>query len=161
VNIKHSFDYSLQLEHFLQQNNVWFKIHDKKTTVHTADAAAATGIPLNRITKSLVCLAGSGGIVAIIPGDNKLDVRKLSQLVNKNVRVCPFNQSHDYSGYDPGATPPVHYKNVEKVFFDKKLLEYDTVFGGGGSRKKLIEMKPKDIVRLNNATVAEIGVEEK
>lgn len=150
----------MELENYLKKKNVWFRLIEKEQTVHTADAAAATGIPLERITKSLVCLADDEPIVAIIPGNRRLDTKVIAKLMNvKKVELCPFEEAHKYSGYSPGATPPVNYERVKKVFFDRILLQYETVFGGGSSRKKLLEMKPQDIVRLNNAIVEDISME--
>jgi Cys-tRNA(Pro)/Cys-tRNA(Cys) deacylase len=144
------------LEKYLNGNKVWYKIHEKETTVHTADAAAKTGISLERITKSLVCLTKDSAIVCIIPGNCRLDTKKVEKIVEGKVRICPFEEAHKYSGYDPGATPPCCYENIGRVIVDKKVLGMETTFGGGGTNKSLLEIKPGDIVRLNKALVEDI-----
>ncbi|MBD3155584.1 MAG: hypothetical protein GF368_02920 [Candidatus Aenigmarchaeota archaeon] len=145
------------LREYLEKKDIWYKIHKKESTVHTADAAAKTGIPLERITKSLVCLTDSKAIVAIIPGNERLDTKKLARVIDaKKVRICPFKKVHEFSGYDPGATPPCCYENVERVIMDKKILEFETTFGGGGTNQSLLEIKPRDIVKLNKALVEDI-----
>jgi Cys-tRNA(Pro) deacylase len=164
VNYKHYSNSSTQkstdemnLIAYLKRNNVWFRIIEKKTTVHTADAAVATGIPLEQVTKSLVFLADNSPILVIIPGDCRVDKNKLKSIIKvKNIEMVPFEKAEEYSGYPPGATSPVYHKKIEKVLIDKKVMEFDTVFGGGGSRTKLIELKPEDIQKLNNAIVADI-----
>jgi len=50
----------------------------------------------------------------------------------------------------------VCHKIKMQVVVDKKLLQFETIFGGGGDRTKLLELKTSDVVRLNNAVVAEI-----
>ena len=148
------------LEQYLRKNNIWYKILEKEETVHTADAAAKTGLPLERVTKSIVCLADEDAIIAIIPGNCRVKLKELARLMNvKKVNICPFERAHRYSGYDPGATPPIFYNKIKKVFFDEKLMSYDTVYGGGGNRKKLLEIKPEDIVRINDATISDISNE--
>ena len=145
------------LRKYLEDHQVWYKIHEKESTVHTADAAAKTGIPLERITKSLVCLADDKAIVAIIPGNERLDTKKLAKIVEvKKMRICPFHDAHKYSGYDPGATPPCCYRKIDRVVVDRKVLEMETTFGGGGTNKSLLEIKPKDVVELNDALVEDI-----
>jgi Cys-tRNA(Pro) deacylase len=143
---------------YLKSNGVWFKIIEKESTVHTADAAAATGIPLERVTKSLVFLdENNNPVLAIIPGNCMVNKGKLKNILAvKNVELVPFEQAEKYSGYEPGATPPVCHRNIKKVVIDQKVMSHQTVFGGGGSRKKLIELKPEDIQKLNNAIVADI-----
>lgn len=145
------------LRRYLEKKDIWYKIHKKESTVHTADAAAKTGIPLKRITKSLVCLADGKAIVAIIPGNERLNTKKLARVIDaKKVRVCQFKKAHEFSGYDPGATPPCCYENIERVVMDKKILEFETTFGGGGTNQSLLEIKPRDIVKLNYALVEDI-----
>ncbi|MBL7169738.1 MAG: hypothetical protein ISS48_01855 [Candidatus Aenigmarchaeota archaeon] len=145
------------LKKYLDDHQVWYKIHEKESTVHTADAAAKTGIPLERITKSLVCLGGDKVVVAIIPGNEKLDNKKLAKLVGvKKVRICPFEEAHKYSGYSPGATPPCCYRKIDRVIVDEKVMRFETTYGGGGTNKSLLEIKPEDVVRLNNAEIFDI-----
>jgi len=43
-----------------------------------------------------------------------------------------------------------------KVILDKKLIQYESIYGGGGKRTKILELKTKDVIRLNNAVVADI-----
>ena len=145
------------LEKYLNNKGVWYKIHEKESTVRTADAAAKTGIPLERITKSLVCLADDYAIVCIIPGHCRLDTKKVERIVGGKVKICPFDEAHKYSGYDPGATPPCCYESIAKVIVDRKLLGFESTFGGGGNNKSLLEIKPEDIVELNSALVEDIA----
>jgi Cys-tRNA(Pro)/Cys-tRNA(Cys) deacylase len=146
------------LEYF-KEKKVWFRMIEKETTVHTADAAAATGIPLERITKSLVFLAENKiPMLVIIPGNCVVNKEKLKNFLGvRNVKLASFEEAENYSGYPPGATPPVCHKKIEKVIMDEKLFEHGTVFGGGGSRNKLVEMKSEDIKRLNNALIANVA----
>lgn len=143
---------------YLKQNEVWYRIMEKSATVHTAEAASKTGLPLERVTKSLVFLADDLPILAIIPGNCRVNKSKLKETLGvKGVEIVPFEQVERYSGYPPGATPPVCHKKIKRVVIDKKVMQHATVFGGGGSRRKLIELKPEDIQRLNNALVADIA----
>lgn len=145
------------LPEYLERKELWYRIVEKESTVHTADAASKTGIPLERITKSLVCLVnGNKPIVCIIPGNRRLNFKKVRKLVNGKVELCPFKEAHKYSGYDPGATPPCCYENIEQVIVDKEVLDMETTFGGGGTNKSLLEIKPKDIIELNEALVEDI-----
>jgi len=144
------------LKKYITDKGVWYKIHEKESTVHTADAAAKTGIPLEKIVKSLVCLVDDYAIVCIIPGNCRLDTKKVEKIVGSKVKVCPFKEAHKYSGYDPGATPPCCYENIKRVIIDRKVLEFETNFGGGGTNTSLIEIGSKDIVRLNDFLVEDI-----
>jgi Cys-tRNA(Pro) deacylase len=147
----------MNLISYLKAKNIWFNILEKRSTVHTAEAAAATGLPLERVTKSLVFFADGQPVIAIIPGICKVDKGKLKAVLGaRNVRIVSFAEAERYSGYPPGATPPVHHKKITRIVMDQRVMAFDTVYGGGGSRRKLIELKPQDIQRLNNAIVSDI-----
>lgn len=144
---------------YLKKKKIWHRILEKEDTVHTADAAAATGIPLERVTKSLVFLADKKPILVIVPGTHRVDLRKLKNALSiRKIQIVPFSQVKEYSGYLPGATPPVHHKQIMDVVIDKTVMHYETVYGGGGSRNKLIELRSQDIRQVNSAKVADIAV---
>ncbi|MBW3015578.1 aminoacyl-tRNA deacylase [Candidatus Woesearchaeota archaeon] len=149
----------MQLEEYLKEEKVWYRFVEKPETIHTADAAEKAGIELERVTKSLVLLdQDKNAILAIIPGDCKLSFSKVKEALKlKKVRLVPFSEAEQYSGYLPGATPMVHHKVKMKVIIDKKLLEFESIYGGGGSRERLLEMKVEDVIKLNDAVVADIS----
>lgn len=148
----------MELEKYLKQERIWHKFIEKEETVHTADAAAKAGLDLKKVTKSLILLdQDKNPILAIIPGNCKLDFFKLRKAVGaKKVRLVPFEEAENYSGYLPGATPMIFHKVKMKVVLDKKLTGHMTITGGGGTRNKLLEMKTEDVIKLSDAIVADI-----
>ena len=149
----------IDLVEYLKEKKVWFRMIERETTVHTADAAAATGIPLEKIAKSLVFVdENEVPMLVIIPGNCVVNKEKLRNFLGvRNVKLAPFEEVEKYSGYPPGATPPVCHKRIKKVIMDEKIFEQEIVIGGGGSINKLIEMKSEDIKTLNNALIANIA----
>jgi len=148
----------VKLEDCLKENSIWHKFINKPETIHTADAAEKTGIELKRVTKSLVLLDKDKNVIlAIIPGNEKLSFSKLKNIVqSKKVRMVAFEDAKEYSGYLPGATPMIFHKLKMKVVIDKRLTQYESIYGGGGTRLKLLELKTKDVIKLNNAIVEDI-----
>jgi len=148
----------MELESYLKQGGIWHNFVDKPETVHTVDAAEKSGIELKRVTKSLVLLDQDKNLIlAIIPGDSKLSFSKVKESIGaKKIRLVPFEDAENYSGYSPGATPMVYHKVKMKVVLDKKLLQYESIYGGGGERTKLLELKTADVIGLNEATIADI-----
>ena len=146
------------LETFLKEKGVWYRFVEKPETIHTADAAREAGIDLNRVTKSLVLLdQDRNAILAVIPGDCKLSFGKIKAASgSKKVRLVPFDEADHFSGYPPGGTPMVRHKVAMKVIIDGKLMAFDSIFGGGGDRTTLLELKVPDILRLNGAVVADV-----
>lgn len=51
------------------------------------------------------------------------------------------------------------YLKQMRVIIDKSLLEHETIYCGGGSKDKILELRMRDVIRLNNAIVGEISNE--
>jgi len=146
----------MELQEKLTSENVWHRFIDKPETVHTADASRASGVELQRLTKNLVLSMGKGKYcLVIVPGNAKIDLKKVAKLVGvSNVSLVPFDQAESISGYPPGGTPSVFHKSKLEVVIDASLMDHETLFCGGGTRDKILELKVKDVIRLNNAVVA-------
>jgi len=127
--------------------------------VHTADASEATGIDLHRITKNLVSKTRKGEyVLLVVPGDRRVDLKAAAKaLETKNVRLMPFSEAGSISGYPPGGTPTIGHKTQMKVILDEELAEFETLYCGGGSRDRLLELRVDEVIRLTGAIVAGIS----
>jgi len=50
------------------------------------------------------------------------------------------------------------HKQRIKTVIDEKVLEKEFVYGGGGTEKHLLKISPKDVQKLTDAIVADIGM---
>ena len=148
----------LNLKQFLDNNNVWHQFVAKSETIHTADAAQVTGIELHKVTKNLVSITDNGEyVLLIVPGDSKVNLKEAARILAvKKVSLVPFSDAERISGYPPGGTPSIGHKTRMRTIIEKKLLNFETVYCGGGSRDKLLELRVKDIIRLNDAIITEL-----
>lgn len=149
----------MSLEEYLASRGVWHRFISKPETVHTVDAAKVSGIELHRITKNLVFKIDDAGFaLLILPGDRRVDSRRVAEVLGvRKIRLVPFERSEEISGYPPGGTPSVGHRTPMKVVLDRSLLAYETIYCGGGSREKLLELKTQDIVRLTGAIITDIS----
>lgn len=148
----------MNLKQFLDNHKVWHQFVIKSETIHTADAANVTGIELHKVTKNLVSITDTGEyILLIVPGDSKVNLKEVAKMLGvKKVRLVPFSDAENISGYPPGGTPSVGHKTQMRTLIEKKLLNFETVYCGGGSRDKLLEIRVQDIIKLNDAIIAEL-----
>lgn len=150
----------MSLEDYLQSRHIWHRFIEKpRETIHTAEASALTGLDMDRLTKNLVSLTSNGEYVLLITsGSKKVDLKKAAGVLGaSNVSLLAFNEAEQISGYPPGATPSVGHKTSMRVVLDSRLLEYETVYCGGGTRSRILEIRTNDITSLNNAIVADIS----
>jgi len=149
----------MDLAEYLKSAGVWHRFMDKPETVHTADASRATGIELSRITKNLVCKTSDGSYaLLVVPGNRRVSLQKAAQALNtRNIQLLGFNEAEAISGYPPGGTPSLHHKTAMSVVIEKDLLSNETIFCGGGSRDRILELKTEDVLKLTHAAVADIS----
>lgn len=147
------------LDDYLKQHGVWHRFIPKRETVHTADASNVTGIELHRITKNLICLTDAGEhVVLVVAGDKKVNLRRAAEALGVgNVKLMPFSEAKNVSGYPPGATPSLGYRTPVRVVVDSELTELETIYCGGGTRVRLLEVRVEDVIRLNKAIIAPIS----
>jgi len=148
----------MDLEGYLKTSGVWHRFVEKAETLHTADASRTTGIDLNRITKNLVCKTSEGRFaLLVVPGDKRVNLQAAAHALNtRNVQLLGFREAEEVSGYPPGGTPSVYHKTLLEVVIDTSLLNLETLFCGGGSRDRLLELRTADVLKLDKAITANI-----
>jgi len=149
----------MTLEEYLKSQGIWYQFIPKPETIHTADAARVSGVELRRITKNLVFKVDDREYaLLIVPGDRKVDPKRAAEaLAAKKISLVPFDKSEAISGYPPGGTPSVGHRTRMRVVFDKSLQSFETIYCGGGTRDKLLELKTQDVIRLTSAIIADIS----
>lgn len=75
----------------------------------------------------------------------------------KNIRLMPFEEAESISGYSPGGTPSIGHATPMRVVVDEELMEHETLYCGGGARDLLLEVRVRDVIRLNNAVIHPIS----
>jgi len=149
----------MDLETLLANSGVWHRFLEKTETVHTADASRVTGIDVNRITKNLVCRTSDGRYaLLIVPGDRRVVLQRAAQALSAgNVKLLGLREAELISGYPPGGTPSVFHKTPLNTVIDKNVLVHETLYCGGGTRGRLLELRTEDVLRLSKAITADIS----
>lgn len=130
-------------------------------TPTAADAAAAVGCGLDQIVKTLVLVCDHTPVVALVPGDRRVDPAKVAQAAGAaSARIASPEEVRGATGFDPGAVAPFPLPNVEIVLVERTLLEHRTVWAGAGSSKHIVGLAPVELVRLARARSTDV-VEER
>jgi Cys-tRNA(Pro) deacylase len=126
-------------------------------TKTAADAAAAIGVSVGQIVKSLVFGVDSEIVMALVSGSNQLDEKKLAAAAGgaKCARV-DADAVRDATGYPIGGVPPFGHSTQLRVFVDPDLLQYDEVWAAAGTWNDNFGANPNDIVRVAGGVVADL-----
>lgn len=123
-------------------------------------AAAAIGAPEEQIIKTLLFQARDGHLaIAIAAGTAKIDRERLAQVSGLvRPRLADADTVKRVTGYPAGGVPPVGHTTTLPVVVDRRAASLATVYGGGGVEDLLLRVRIDDILRLTNATVADITI---
>ena len=130
-------------------------------TKTAADAAAAIGVAVGQIVKSLVFAVDGEIVMAYMSGANQLDEKKLAVAAGgaKCARV-DADAVRAATGYPIGGVPPFGHATTLRIFIDPDLLQYDGVdefvWAAAGTWNDVFPIAPNDLVRASGAVVTDL-----
>ena len=127
-------------------------------TKTAAAAAAAIGCDVAAIVKSLVFMAGDHPVVALIPGDLRLDRAKLSAACGGlDTRRAALEEVRTATGYAAGGTPPFGYPAPLRVFADHHLARLDEVWAAAGTPTTVFPIGTQRLIAAAGATWGDLA----
>jgi Cys-tRNA(Pro) deacylase len=128
-----------------------------ESTRTAAEAAAAIGVPVGAIVKSLVFGVDDEVVVALVSGDNALDEAKLAAAAGGGrAHRVDADTVRAATGYPVGGVPPFGHATELRVFVDEDLLAYEEVWAAAGTPHVNFAAAPKDLVRVTGGAVADL-----
>jgi prolyl-tRNA editing enzyme YbaK/EbsC (Cys-tRNA(Pro) deacylase) len=134
-------------------------------STHTAaDAAAAVGVDVGQIVKSLVFVIPVGDglepLLCLVAGHNRVDIARLAAVTGAaDVRRASAREAHDLTGFSIGGIPPIGHARPMRVIMDPDLGRYPVVWAAAGLPTTVFPVPPGTLRVLSNATVAPIAEE--
>ena len=121
-----------------------------KPTPTAKAAAKALGVPEGAIAKSLLVNVDGGFVLAVAPGDRRVDLPRVAALVGgaKKVRMANAQEVEAHTGFLPGGVPPVGHLTPLPLLLDSSLLYRVEVYAGGGDDRTMLRISPLEILRL-------------
>ena len=152
----------MNLTAYLKANKVEFEFVEKSTTHHATDASRASGIPLDRMVKTIVFVdSHDKTVVGVVRGDCKVSRHKLEVSSGlRKLQIASDEAAEKATGFPTGGIPPVGHKKRLPVYVDNLVMEAESVWCGGGTRTRLVHLKTADIMRLTAATACDIAISE-
>lgn len=121
-------------------------------------AAAAIGVEEDQILKTLLFSDNSGNLVLVIAcGTARIDRTRLAEVAAlARLRLAEPATVLAATGYPAGGVSPIAHLTSIPVVIERRVLSLDVAYGGGGAEHLLLRIRPADLLRLTNATVADL-----
>jgi Ala-tRNA(Pro) deacylase len=148
---------------FLEEAGIDFDVQEHAPTVRAVDEAAALGVAAEEVAKTLVLVAPSGNVRAVLAASERIALHKVAAVLGvggKKVRLASEDDlARDYPEFELGAVPPFGGRE-DQVLVDERLAGRDSVVVEAGSHDRSVRLKAADLVRLTGAQVADLRAEE-
>lgn len=121
------------------------------------DAAAAIGVAVGQIVKSLIFGVDDDVVLAYVSGTNRLDERKLATAAGggKCHRV-DADTVRNVTGFPIGGVPPFGHTSPLRVFIDPDLLQYPQVWAAAGTWNDVFAIDPRLLVSASGGEVVDL-----
>lgn len=122
-----------------------------------ADAAAAIGVDVGQIVKSLIFGVDGEIVLAYVSGSNQLDEQKLALAAGGTTCArVDADVVRETTGYPIGGVPPFGHKNPLRVFIDPDLLQHPEVWAAAGTWHDVFGVEPHRLVEASQGIVTEL-----
>jgi prolyl-tRNA editing enzyme YbaK/EbsC (Cys-tRNA(Pro) deacylase) len=122
-----------------------------------AAAAAAIGVEVGQIVKSLIFAVDGEVVLAYVSGANQLDEARLAAVAGGAACTrVDADTVREVTGFPIGGVPPFGHAKPLRVFIDPDLLGYDEVWAAAGTWDDVFAIAPDDLVRASGGVVTDL-----
>lgn len=118
------------------------------------EAAAAVGVGVGQIVKTLVFVDDNGPLLCLCAGDRRVDTAKLGV----GVRQARGDEVREATGFAIGGVPPLGHERPLRTVVDESLRRFDTIWCAAGTPHAVFPVETEALFRaLPAAEVREVS----
>lgn len=155
-----------KIKNLLQVNEIPFNELRHDPEGRTINVSKLRGNRLSQAAKAMVLQVKlskdtKSFVLAIIPGDRKLDFKKIAFLLKaKSVRLAPPDQAEQLTQCKMGSVPPFSFDKNLKILADPLLKENSQIVFNAGKLDRSIVLNCRSYFELARPKIAEITTSE-
>lgn len=148
----------------MEKNGCEYSVHsfyedpDDYVPVDESNSMELTGLPADRIFKTIVTRGKSGGFfVFMAPVNRELDLKKCAAAVGeKSVEPIPVKELLPTTGYIRGGCSPIGMKKQFTTTTHDSALNFETILFSAGRVGLMLETAPSSLVKCARAKFCDI-----
>jgi Ala-tRNA(Pro) deacylase len=138
-----------EIKKLLKENSIKYQEINHEPVYTSDQAAAIRGMDLHAGAKSLLLKAGKEFVLAVLPGDSRLDTKKLKQILGvKDIRFASPTEVEEIMGCQIGACYPFGSVAKVKMIVDPSLGENEIISFNPGVHNKSLKIRWDDYLKL-------------
>jgi prolyl-tRNA editing enzyme YbaK/EbsC (Cys-tRNA(Pro) deacylase) len=136
-----------------------FEIREFTESTRTAaDAAAALGVAVGAIVKSLVFAADGEPVLVLTSGDHQADTSAVARVLGvTHVGRADADLVREATGFAIGGVPPVGHARPLRTLIDTHLATYDLLWAAAGTPNTVFSTTYDELARITGATPADVA----
>jgi Cys-tRNA(Pro) deacylase len=148
-----------RVQNYLTAHGVASQVVQLDKSTRTAPMAAeAIGTELGSIVKSLIFVVDGQTTLALVAGDRRADLDKLSRALEaQEVRIASAEEVRDRTGFAIGGVPPVGHRQPVPTIIDQSLGRFATVYAAAGSPRAIFPIQFTQLLKLTQGNLADIA----
>jgi prolyl-tRNA editing enzyme YbaK/EbsC (Cys-tRNA(Pro) deacylase) len=137
----------------LRQRGLEIEVRTLSDSARTAAlAAAALGVEVGQIVKSLVFLQGDEPVLVLCAGDRRVDADRLG------LHPAPADRVRTVTGFSIGGVPPLGHEVELATTIDRSLLRFEVVWAAAGTPHDVFAIQTAALIgALPGAQVIEVS----
>jgi prolyl-tRNA editing enzyme YbaK/EbsC (Cys-tRNA(Pro) deacylase) len=134
-------------------------VREMAATTRTAEeAAAACGVTVGQIVKSLVFVGATSGkpYLLLVSGSNRVNEKSVAAHLGETLKRADADAVRALTGYAIGGIPPFGHARELATYMDRDLLAYDVIWAAAGTPKAVFRTEPARLRDAAGAIVIEV-----
>ena len=121
------------------------------------EAAAAVGVEVGAIVKSLVFRCGDEAVLALVSGANRADEARLEAEFGAPVGRADADFARAATGFSIGGVPPLGHPAPLRTLVDEDLLGHAVVWAAAGTPHAVFPIEPAALAELVGGRVVRLA----
>jgi prolyl-tRNA editing enzyme YbaK/EbsC (Cys-tRNA(Pro) deacylase) len=141
----------------LEQADVGFELLVHERTQTAESEARVLGLVPQDVAKTVIVRADGACVRAVVPSSCRLDLEKLAAVLGTELVLLTESELDGaYPQFELGAVPPFGGPS-DRVVIDATLVDAGYIVIEAGAHDASLRLRPRDLVELTRAQVADIA----
>lgn len=120
-------------------------------------AAAALGVEVGQIAKSILFMAGGDPVLVVASGDVKIKSGRLKRLTGASkIKMADPQTVKEYTGFDVGGVCPLALPHKMKIYLDGSMKRYPLVYAAAGTQRSVLPVNLEQLQTITGGEWAEL-----
>ena len=126
----------------------------------TRASSEALGVDEHAVIKTLIMEDDrKQPLCVLMHGDREVSTKQLARTIGvKTIAPCAPEVADRHSGYQVGGTSPFGLRKQMPIYMQQTIAELPRIYINGGARGFLVELDPREVVRVLAPTLVDVAV---